>query len=254
MIRQFRDTSILLVFLFLYGIAAAQKNMHEDIKKFYTSFEKSGDTYDPPIRFINASDTLVGSDVEVLQIMLIRHAVPKIKRKGWTTFYEADDLRQAYDTVEVYEISDSPVRIHPEEVENIRSSPLIRARSTAEQLFKPNYTIIYDSTFIEFRNEIIPIPWIKLPLKFWKVTSRLFWMAGLHSENVPSLSNEKQRARAGAAKLAKWVKEEKRIVLVAHGFLNRYLIRYLKKAGWQHSFDGGYSFSNVQVLTKIIEP
>jgi len=253
MIFRFQYTSLLLVSFFLYGIATAQKSTYENVKKFYDSFEKSGDTYDPPVRFINASDFPKGNDIELLQIILIRHAEPKIKRKGWTTFYEAVDLRHAYDTVEVYEISKSPVIVRPDEVKNIRCSPLVRARTTAEQLFETGHHIIYDSTFIEFRNEVIPIPWIKLPLKFWLVTSRLFWMAGLHSDHVPNLSTEKQRARRGMEKLTTWAEEEKRIVLVAHGFLNRYLIRYLKKAGWQHSFDGGYGYANVQVLTKIAD-
>ena len=76
-------------------------------------------------------------------------------------------------------------------------------------------------------------------------------MAGLHSSQVPSLSQQKERSREVAARLDQLAKKEKRVVLVAHGFLNRYIIRYLKKDGWQHSFDGGYDYLNVQVLSKI---
>lgn len=231
----------------------AQKEQYEEIRHFYEGFEKTGDSYTPPLRFINSRDFKLDNRKELMQIILIRHGDPIIDTKGWLYFYEANDFTEAYDTVGVYYIDHSPVSIRPGEVLHVYSSPLQRARSTAEQLFSGQFDIIYDSSFVEFKNEIIPIPWIRLPLKFWRVSSRLIWMAGLHSSQVPSLSQQKERSREVAARLDQLAEREKRVVLVAHGFLNRYIIRYLKKEGWQHSFDGGYDYLNVQVLSKIIE-
>jgi len=231
----------------------AQNEIYDGIQHFYEGFEKTEDSYAPPIRFINGQDIQLENHQELIQIILIRHGDPIIDTKGWYYFYEASDFTEAYDTVGVYYIDHSPVSIRPGEVPHIYSSPLQRARSTAEQLFSERFDIVYDSSFVEFKNEIIPLPWIRLPLKFWRVSSRLIWMAGLHSPQVPSLSQQKERSRQVAARLDQLAEREKRVVLVAHGFLNRYIIRYLKKDGWQHSFDGGYDYLNVQVLSKIVE-
>jgi hypothetical protein len=231
----------------------AQKEIYDEIKHFYEGFEKTEDSYAPPLRFINSQDIQLENQRELIQIILIRHGDPIIDTKGWFYFYEADDFTEAYDTVGVYYIHHPPVNIQPGEVLHIYSSPLKRARSTAEQLFADRFDILYDSSFVEFKNEIIPLPWIRLPLKFWRVSSRLIWMAGIHSSQVPSLSQQKNRSREVAARLDELARKEKRVVLVAHGFLNRYIIRYLKKEDWQHSFDGGYDYLNVQVLSKIVE-
>jgi hypothetical protein len=229
----------------------AQKEVYHDIKDFYRGFEVSEGTYIPPVRFLRRDDISLNGDKEILQIMLIRHGIPEIRGNGWVTFYEARDFVEAYDTVGVFKINDPPVELRTGEIHHVYCSPLNRARTTAEQLFGEEYPIRYDSSFIEFKNEIIPLPWIRLPLKCWRVTSRLIWMAGLHSGQVRSLPMEKQRTREVARRLDSLARNERRVVLVAHGFFNRYLIRYLKKQGWQHSFDGGYDYTNVQVLTKI---
>jgi broad specificity phosphatase PhoE len=229
----------------------AQKEFYEEIIRFYDGFEKSDNSYNPPLKFINKNDLHLDNNLEVIQIMLIRHGDPIIDTKGWFYFYEASNFVDAYDTVGVYYVDHAPVSIQPGEILHVYCSPLQRAKSTAEQLFGDQFDIIYDSSFVEFKNEIIPLPWIRLPLKFWRVSSRLVWMAGLHSSQVPSLSQQKDRSREVAARLGQLANKEKRVVLVAHGLLNRYIIRYLKKDGWQHSFDGGYGYLNVQVLSKI---
>ena len=246
-----------LVMILLGGMpvlnAQAQENLYDDIKKYYKQIEISENTYSPPVKFISQNEIPAIDGRKIFQIMLIRHGVPKIEKKGWVTFYDARDFVEAYDTVEIYEIKKSPVEVRSGEVQHVYSSPLQRAKSTALLLFGEDYEIRYDSSFIEFKNEIIPLPWIRLPLKCWRVSSRLIWMAGLHSSRVRSLPTEKQRTRGVAARLDRLAHYEKRVVLVAHGFFNRYLIRYLKKKGWRHSFDGGFDYTNVQVLTKIEE-
>lgn len=244
---------ILLSVWLLTNSGQGQQKGYEDIKNFYREFKKSEYTYVPPVKFISEDDLQLDEDQEIMQIMLIRHGVPMIKNDGWFSFYDARNFILAYDTVAVYPIQSSPVEIRQEDIQHVYSSPLNRAKTTAQQLFGDRFEIIYDPLFIEFKNEILPLPWIRLPLKTWRVTSRLIWMAGLHSSRVPSLPSEKNRSRVAASRIAKLAGQEKKVVIVAHGFLNRYLIRYLKKEGWHHSFDGGYGYLNVQVLTKIVQ-
>ncbi|MBS0000251.1 MAG: histidine phosphatase family protein [Cyclobacteriaceae bacterium] len=233
--------------------ACAQKGLYDEIEDFYQGTKKEGYSYDPPLRFITENDIPLKDDQGIIQIFLIRHGIPKIDRANWVSYYQASSFVKAYDTVEVYEIKDVPVNIRADEIDNVYSSPLRRARSTAEQLFGQRFNIIYDSLFREFRNEIVPIPRIRLPLSVWRVSSRIFWMVGLHSSEVPGLPEERRRANRAAEQLANMAKQEGHVVLVAHGFINRFIIRYLKKNGWQHSYDGGFEYTNVQVLSKIIE-
>ena len=243
-----------LLLLILFALqACAQKEAYDKIKDFYKGTDKQGYRYIPQLRFIDENEIPIGEDKEIIQIMLIRHGIPIIDRANWITFYEASNFVTAYDTVAVYEILDIPVDIKPGEIDKIYSSPLMRARSTAEQMFGDEFNIVYDSIFREFKNEIVPIPWIRLPLSLWRVSSRIFWMIGLHSENVPSLKSERRRARQAAEKLAEAALKEQHVILVAHGFINRFMIQYLKNQGWHHSYDGGFEYTNVQVMSKIVE-
>jgi hypothetical protein len=245
---------IIPLFVFLRVLTAfGQQDAYDAIDEFYRGTEKEGYRYEPPLRFVDANVIDLPENKEVIQIMLIRHGIPKIDRANWITFYEASNFVMAYDTVEVYEIENIPVDVEPGEIEKVYSSPLRRARSTAEQLFGDEFDIVYDSIFREFKNEIVPIPWIRLPLGFWRVSSRIFWMVGLHSEEVPSLRSERKRAKRAAEKLVVHALEDKHVILVAHGFINRFMIRHLKKSGWHHSYDGGFEYTNVQVLSKIVD-
>ncbi len=247
-----RKSVVFLVVYFLFaGFLNAQQHGYRDIRQHYQSQQAREPGKDGVISFIDETRVSLDKNQQIYQIILIRHGVPRIKRKGWLSFYGAQAWLEAYDTVEVYPIKTSPVLIDPAQITFVRSSPLPRARSTAEQLFQEDFIINYDPLFIEFRNEIVPLPWIKLPVKWWSLTSRLLWMAGLHSGRVSSFPQEKERARQGAGKLDSIARQEHRVVLVSHGFLNRYLIRYLKKKGWKHSYDGGFGYTNVQVLTLI---
>jgi broad specificity phosphatase PhoE len=256
-IRRVRITGqhvLYLMLLILFALqACAQKEAYDEIDDFYKGTDKQGYRYIPQLRFIDENEIPIGEDKKIIQIMLIRHGIPIIDRANWITFYEASNFVTAYDTVEVHEILEVPVDIKPGEIDNIYSSPLMRARSTAEQMFGKEFNIVYDSIFREFKNEIVPIPWIRLPLSVWRVSSRIFWMIGLHSENVPSLKSERKRARKAAEKLASLAREEQKVVLVAHGFINRFIIQHLKKQGWQHSYDGGFEYTNVQVMSKIVD-
>ncbi len=239
--------------LALLSEVSAQGNFYRDIKAYYKGIRHQDDRLNKPVTFIDESILDLDPNQELLQIMLIRHGEPRIKRKGWFSFYDAHNYLQAYDTVKVYPIQALPVKFEGGHIKRVYCSPLPRARSTASQLFDKKTEIIYDSVFVEFTNEIIPVPWIRLPLQFWTVSSRLLWMAGLHSDQVPGFPAEKVRAREAGFLLARIAVKDKRTVLVAHGFLNRYIIKYLKRKGWKHSYDGGYGYTNVQVMSKIKE-
>ena len=76
-------------------------------------------------------------------------------------------------------------------------------------------------------------------------------MIGLHSSTVASFQSEKSRAKSVSELLDKAARENKKVILVAHGLLNKYIVRYLKKNGWDHSYDGGNDYLSVQVMSQI---
>lgn len=186
----------------------------------------------------------------MLQIIIIRHGEPEINTNGWFSYKAAKNYIKAYDTVGVSSIKDPPVILESHEEVKIFSSSLFRAYDTSLKIFPEADAICVDSAFIEFQREIIPLPLI-LPIKGWTGLSRFFWMIGLHSSTIPCLRSEKSRARSDSELLDEAARKSKKVILVAHGLLNKYIVRYLKKNGWDHSYDGGNDYLAVQVMTKI---
>lgn len=187
----------------------------------------------------------------VLQIILIRHGNPIINTNGWFSYKAAKAYIHTYDTVGVKDFDNSPVKLKTHEDVKIYSSPLFRAYDTSQKIFGSDTEIEVDSSFIEFQREIVPLPLI-LPIKGWTSLSRFFWVIGLHSSDIPNFKTEKSRAEQDANFLDKAARENKKVILVAHGFLNKYIVRYLKRNGWDHSYNGGNDYLAVQVMTKIV--
>jgi broad specificity phosphatase PhoE len=205
---------------------------------------------DKPLTFLPNNESESIEERTILQIMLIRHGNPEISRNGWFSYKDARNYIKAYDTVGIRPIVKPPVILASDEEIKIFSSSLFRAYDTALKIFGEEATINVDSTFIEFQREITPLPLI-LPIKGWTGISRFFWMIGLHSSDIPSLRSEKSRAAMDAELLGEAAMQHGKVILVAHGFLNKYIIRNLKKNGWDHSYNGGNDYLAVQVLTKI---
>jgi broad specificity phosphatase PhoE len=182
---------------------------------------------------------------------LIRHGDPEINRNGWFSYKAARAYIQNYDTVGVKHIENQPVELKPLYDVMIFSSPLNRAYDTSTKIFGKDADIKVDSSFIEFQREIVPLPLI-LPIKGWTSLSRFFWIIGLHSSDIPSFKSEKYRAETDAIFLDRIAHKNEKVILVAHGFLNKYIVKYLKEKGWDHSYDGGSDYLAVQVLSKIV--
>jgi broad specificity phosphatase PhoE len=205
---------------------------------------------DIPLSFFPSNKYEFCKERTILQIILIRHGNPEINKKGWFSFKAARNYIIAYDTVGVRPVATPPVILRSNEDVKIFCSSLFRAYDTALKVFGDERTIIVDSAFIEFQREISPLPLV-LPIKGWTGISRFFWMIGLHSSDIPGFRSEKSRAKQDAVFLENTAMKDKKVILVGHGFLNKYIVRNLKKNGWDHSFDGGNDYLAVHVMTKI---
>ena len=223
---------------------SSDKKAYAEIRSWYKKNKEK------PLIFYPYTKSESLKERTILQIILIRHGNPEINRNGWFSYKGARKYIEAYDTVGVRPIIKPPVILKPNEEVKIFSSSLFRAYDTALKVFGDDASITVDSAFIEFQREITPLPLI-LPIKAWTGISRFFWMIGLHSSDIPSLRSEKSRAVIDAGLLEKAAIENTKVILVGHGFLNKYIVRDLKKNDWDHTFNGGSDYLAVHIMTKI---
>jgi broad specificity phosphatase PhoE len=231
-------------YLWAADVESIDKEAYSEIRSWYKKRKDKSLTFFPSNKYESWKERTI------LQIILIRHGNPEINKNGWFSYKAARNYIKAYDTVGVRPIGKPPVTLVSNEEVKIFSSSLYRAYDTALKVFGNESAINVDSAFIEFQREITPLPLI-LPIKGWTGLSRFFWMIGLHSNDIPGFRSEKSRAVMDAGLLEKAAIENRKVILVGHGFLNKYIVRDLKKNGWDHSFNGGNDYLAVQVMTKI---
>lgn len=222
----------------------------EKLETQYQKLEKQAKKTPTTIQFVQKELGLVEDYSRLSQIILLRHGEPALNKKGWRKRIEAIRFIKAYDSVDVYAPNHIPVHLGSEELEIIYTSTLNRSISTAQQVFKRPQDQKADAIFREFERKIFSFPNIKLPLKWWLTGSRLFWFMGLNKKDIESLSEAKARAKEGATLLASNADAHGKTVLVSHGLLNHYLVKYLKKEGWTEVYDGGKGYLSQKMLVK----
>lgn len=205
------------------------------------------------VRFIREEDNLLPDSLQLKQIALIRHGEPDLPKGGRFSYEEAKEYMMNYDTVGIM-LPDEPFFM-VEDDEDIRfyTSTLERARHTARYLFGPEREFVETADFREFERRTDPRHLrMRLPLRYWTVTARIEWMLGLRQDDaIESFGKAKERAREGARRLDAESRQQDKIVLVAHGFLNRYLKKYLEDEGWEIVRDGGRDYFATTIMAKV---
>jgi broad specificity phosphatase PhoE len=204
------------------------------------------------IRFLQAEEQLLPDSLQLKQIALIRHGEPDLHKGGRFSYQEAREYMESYDTVGIL-LPDEPFFM-VKEGEDILfyTSTLERARATAQYLFGPEREVVETEDFREFERRVDPRRLrIKLPLRYWTVAARVEWMLGLRGDGLESFGEAKKRAKQGAQKLDADSQRHDKIVLVAHGFLNRYIKAYLEDEGWEVVRDGGRGYFATTILATV---
>lgn len=184
------------------------------------------------------------------QIIVIRHGEPALDKKGWKTREEAIRYTEMYDSVGVFDFTKKPICFRINEPDTVYTSLLPRAINTAEKTF--DHPIKSKKLFNEFERKVINFPDIYLPRQFWSVSTRLVWMMGFNDKGIESFSEAKKRSRDAAVFLDNDAQKHGKTVLFAHGFLNKYIRRYLKKMGYKvidmdgQKYLGAYYFYKVK--------
>ena len=206
------------------------------------------------VRFLQAEDKVVKEYTHLRQIALIRHGEPNLLKSGKFTYEDAKTYIKNYDSVGIIMPQDPFFNIAPDEDIAFFSSTINRARSTAEYLFGTDRMVSTNEDFREFERKISSRnPKVKLPLKYWTTSARILWMLGIGDGGIESFADAKARAKRGADVLAGTANNHQKVVLVAHGFLNRYIKKELEKDGWFEIRDGGTNYFATTILGKLYD-
>ncbi|MFD3001768.1 histidine phosphatase family protein [Pontibacter toksunensis] len=195
-------------------------------------------------------ETLTNREQLTKRIFLIRHARPEVPTKGFFSAAAASQYISDYDAAQVEKFVLQHEAIPYKEIKEVYCSTLVRSQLTAKAIFGEQVLLKVDRNFREFERKIFSLPLLRLPIKLWLVTARLLWFFGLNSKGIESFKEAKWRARKCAERLEEDADENATTVLVAHGLLNNFILRELKKMGWQQTVKGGSGFVSLNVMEK----
>ena len=188
-----------------------------------------------------------------LQIYLIRHAKPNLKKKMFYSAKEAQQYVYDYNSVPIIPFDPELVQVNLNPDHVIYCSNLPRSQETALAIFGDKYPVVSDSIFREYEIKMIKAnSIIKLPLPMWQFFSRGSWLLGFNHRGIESRKESKLRVKQAVENLIKVAHKEETAVLVAHGMLNAGLEKELKKQGWQVIQKKGQINLGATVLVKIV--
>ncbi|MFD2247045.1 histidine phosphatase family protein [Pontibacter ruber] len=190
------------------------------------------------------------SDKIPARIFLIRHARPIVSKHGYFDAAAARQFITDYDAAQVEKFVLSHESIPYKEIKKVFCSTLVRSQLTAKAIFGNDIELIIDHDFREFERKIFSLPLVRLPIRFWLLSSRALWLMGLNSKGIESFKEAKKRVRRCAERLSKEAEQDKTVVLVAHGFLNNFIRRELRKKKWRLVHNGGSGFVSISMLEK----
>jgi len=237
--------------LMLFGYLGCKSSQNFITEGNLTEYSLISNYYNQQDSLEQAIEFYSSEGSRVKQVILIRHGEPILDKHSARSRKKMKQYVYDYDTAHVKPFQHSPVSFNESKLDTVYSSPIVRASDTAHKLFRDHFVIVEDSIFREFEREVFPLPFFRLRPKTWGVISRIPWILGLQSRNIEGFRNAKQRAKSDVQFLIAKANQNGRAVLVAHGFLNRYVSKFLQEEGWQLSHDGGKDYLSVQVLTKI---
>lgn len=189
--------------------------------------------------------------MQAQEVILIRHASVKLEQKGWVGAKKASRLRENYDTAPIKQFDPDTVlnKIPARITDTIYVSALPRSIATGLKLFGDSATIVSLQDLNEFEMHMIWLP-LYLPYKAWTSISRTMWLMGLEKPGSESFQEAKDRVDDVCNFIEYKAEQNKQVILVTHGFINRNISKELKKRGWQIRQNNGKENLGATVLKK----
>lgn len=183
---------------------------------------------------------------DFLQIILIRHAKPVTSKKAYVNFVEAEELLEEYRNSSVHKILTAPVCIDNIQDVQIHHSDLTRARETARAIFPSEvFTHVEGQCFRELDRQNIKFPF-KVHYSLHTTLSRLAWLMGT-MRKVETPLEAKKRLESNATYLHNLVQKQKIVIVVAHGFHNYFVGKFLQRLGYTRVNSGGNKHLSVNI-------
>lgn len=199
-------------------------------------------------------EDLAKHDKKMLQIYLIRHAKPNVKKKVFCSAKEAQQYVKDYNSVPIIPFDPELISVNLKSNHTIYCSSLPRSQETALTIFENKYPVVADSIFREFEIRMINAnSFLKLPMVLWQGFSRGSWLLGFNHRGIESHKEAKERAKMAAENLIAVANKEETAILVAHGMLNGAISKDLQKKGWKPIQKQGHVNLGATILVKIVD-
>jgi broad specificity phosphatase PhoE len=184
------------------------------------------------------------------KIYLIRHAAVDLQKPGWGTSKNSAEYKEAYNFTGIEAFNPEEVLQKIENhgrLDSVFCSPQSRALETAEMLFGANMVLQTDSVLAELDYPVVQIPVLQLPVKGWLFVSRVSWMAGINRGEKIRYRDRLEELNVFTDDMVKYAHRNGLAVVVAHGMLNRELLKILKTRGWEFCKYGKDGYGNLSV-------
>jgi broad specificity phosphatase PhoE len=169
------------------------------------------------------------------KIYFIRHARVDLKKPGWQNSKNAALYKEEYNRTDIKPFNPERVWEKIEFFENIDAafcSPQLRVIQTASVLFHNGVILNIDSALVELDYPVVKIPVVQIPAKGWLLVSNVTWRAGINPGNKISYRKRKEELEIFSGELADFAARNGSAVVVAHGMVNRELVKIMKDKGW----------------------
>ncbi len=177
-----------------------------------------------------------------MQIVLLRHGKPNVPVYGklrankihhWISSYNsaglAPNVAPSSNAIEIA----SRCNI-------VACSDLPRSIESAQALGIKEINIM-EPVFREMGLPYVSFPFLKLSPNIWVVVFRVLWFLGC-SSNSESIREAKIRAANGANRLKDMAINYGSVLLVGHGFVNRFIAKELLSNGWKGPRNPGNNY------------
>ena len=196
---------------------------------------------------------LLSHGKRLLQIYLIRHAKPNVKKRSFYFSSGLNEYMHSYDEAPIVAFDTSIISVNLRKGHIIYCSNLRRSQETAYKIFGEDYHLVADTIFREFENKAISRRGIiPLPVSLWQGMNRVGWFLGVNDRGIENFGEALQRSREAAENLIKVASIDETAVLVAHGMMNHFIARALKKRGWHIVLQRGNINLGATILVKEV--
>ncbi|WP_203363574.1 histidine phosphatase family protein [Bacillus sp. REN10] len=168
-----------------------------------------------------------------MEISLIRHGRSTHADRTWINGSQFEEWVKQYNAAGVLAEANFPEDTKKKIAcaKLVITSDLKRAIHSAH-LLSHQADIVSSPLFREIGMPRISLAKVKAPPAFWSAVLRSCWFLG-YSAQTESLHQAKKRAKEASEQLIRSATQYETIVLVGHGFFNRYIAKELENSGWK---------------------